>query len=177
MVPRGFFRESSDDQVHPTGGGRPLPGRVGPGRRRLRPRLPAHLPPRWGPNDGASMAEEVARNEQLNEQYAALRRQRQAKRLVAAEVIAGRRGLAKAVEEFRGLDREWPEFGPPPQWAAQVGMSADEGAGRTVLYFVRLVLADRPDEAAAVVGRLEKELQKLLAERKKHPPASAEGSR
>ena len=64
------------------------------------------FPPRWGPNDGASMAEEVARNEQLNEQYAALRRQRQAKRLVAAEVIAGRRGLAEAVEEFRGLDRE-----------------------------------------------------------------------
>ena len=64
------------------------------------------FPPRWGPNGGASMAEEVARNEQLNEQYAALRRQRQAKRLVAAEVIAGRRGLAEAVEEFRGLDRE-----------------------------------------------------------------------
>jgi len=106
MVPRGFFRESSDDQVHPPGGGRPVPGRPGPGSRRLRPRLPAHLPPRWGPNDGASMAEEVARNEQLNEQYAALRRQRQAKRLVAAEVIAGRRGLAEAVEEFRGLDRE-----------------------------------------------------------------------
>ena len=52
------------------------------------------------------MVEEIARNEQLNEQYAALRRQRQAKRLVAAEVIAGRRGLAEAVEEFRGLDRE-----------------------------------------------------------------------
>jgi hypothetical protein len=120
------------------------------------------------------MAEEVARNEQLNEREAALKRQRQAKRLVAAEVIAGRRGLAEAVEEFRALDREWPDFGPAPHWPADVGMSADEGAGRTVLYFVRLVLADRPDEAAAVVDRLEKELQQLLAERTKRPPAPAE---
>ena len=53
-------------------------------------------------------------------------------------------------------------------------MSADEGAGRTVLYFVQLLLADRPAEAAAVVDRLEKELQQLLAERKKRPPAPAE---
>jgi hypothetical protein len=129
------------------------------------------------PDKRASMAEEVARIAQLDQQEAALRRQRQAKRTVAAEVIAGRRGLAEAIEEFRALDREGPDFGPAPHWPADVGMSADEGAGRTVLYFVRLVLADRPDEAAAVVGRLEKELQKLLAERKKHPPASAEGSR
>ena len=136
-----------------------------------------NIPHGRDPDKRASMAEEVARNEQLNEREAALKRQRQAKRLVAAEVIAGRRGLAEAVEEFRALDREWPDYGPAPHGPADVGMSADEGAGRTVLYFVRLVLADRPDEAAAVVGRLEKELQKLLAERKKHPPASAEGSR
>ena len=41
-------------------------------------------------------------------------------------------------------------------------MSEDERGGRDVLYFVGLVLADRPDEAAAVADRLEKELQELL---------------
>jgi hypothetical protein len=56
-------------------------------------------------------------------------------------------------------------------------MSEDEWDGRTVIDQVRQVLADRPDEAAAVVGRLEKELQQLLAEREKRPPAPAEGRR
>jgi hypothetical protein len=39
---------------------------------------------------------------------------------------------------------------------------------------VRQVLADHPAEAAAAAGRLEKELQQLLADRKKGPPAPAE---
>jgi hypothetical protein len=45
-------------------------------------------------------------------------------------------------------------------------MSQDEWDGRGVLNSVRQVLTDRPDEAAAVADRLEKELQQLLAERK-----------
>jgi hypothetical protein len=55
-----------------------------------------------------------------------------------------------------------------------LGLSADEWAGRDVLYFVRLVLADRPDEAAAAADRLEEEFQPLLAERTKRPPAPTE---
>jgi hypothetical protein len=39
---------------------------------------------------------------------------------------------------------------------------------------VRQILAGRPDEAAAVADRLEKELQELLADQKKRPPAPAE---
>jgi hypothetical protein len=132
------------------------------------------FPPRRGPDDRASMADEVARGERLNELNAALQRLRQVKRRVAAEVIAGRRSLAEAVEQFLAMDRDWPDFGPPPLWTAQVGMSEDEGAGRAVLYFVQLVLADRPDEAAAVGDLLEKELQQLLAERTKRPPAPVE---
>ena len=132
------------------------------------------FPHRWDPDKKASLVEEIARNEQLDQQEAALRRQRQAKRAVAAEVIARRRSLAEAIEEFRALDREWPKLGPLPHWPADLGMSADEGVGRDVLYFVQLVLADRPDEAATVAGRLEKELQQLLAERKKRLPAPAE---
>jgi hypothetical protein len=56
-------------------------------------------------------------------------------------------------------------------------MSEDELDGRSVIDQVRQVLADRPDKAAAVAGRLEKELQELLADRKKRHPAPAEGSR
>jgi hypothetical protein len=136
-----------------------------------------NFPHSCDPDNRVSVADEVARHEHLNQQEAALRRQRQAKRTVAAEVIARRRSLAEAIEEFRALDREWPKLGPPPHWPADLGMSADEGGGRNVLYFVQLVLADRPAEAAAVAGRLEKELQKLLAEQKKFPPTPAEGSR
>ena len=133
-----------------------------------------HFPHRLDPDKRASMAEEIARHEQLDEQETALRRQRQAKRRVAAEVIAERRSLAEAIEQFQALDREWPDFGPTPHWPADLGLSAEEWSGRDVLYFVRLVLADRPDEAAAVVDHLEKELQQLLAERKKRLPAPAE---
>jgi hypothetical protein len=53
-------------------------------------------------------------------------------------------------------------------------MSEDEWDGRAVIEQVRQVLADRPDEAAAVAGQLEKELQQLLADRKKGRPAPAE---
>ena len=132
------------------------------------------FPHRWDPDKKASLAEEIVRNEKLDQQEAALHRQRQAKRRVAEEVLARRRSLAEAIAQFRALDREWPELRSAPQTPEELGMSADEWAGRDVLYFVQLVLADRPDEAATVAGRLEKELQQLLAERKKRLPAPAE---
>ena len=120
------------------------------------------------------LADEVARREQLRQREEAAHRRNEDKRHVAGEVIAGRRSLAEALELFRELDREWPESRPAPQSAEDLGMSEDERGGRDVLYFVQLVLADRPDEATAVAGRLEKELQQLLADRKKHSPAPAE---
>jgi hypothetical protein len=133
-----------------------------------------HFPPGCDPDSRVSVADEVARHEHLNQQEAALRRQRQAKRTVAAEVIARRRSLAEAIEEFRALDREWPKLGPPPHWPGVLGISAEEWSGRDVLYFVQLVLADRPDEAAAVADLLEKELRELVAEWSKRRLAPAE---
>jgi hypothetical protein len=130
-----------------------------------------NFPHRCDPDKKASLAEEIARKEELDQQEAALRRQRQAKRTVAAEVLARRRSLAEAIEQFRALDREWPELRSALPTPEELGLSAEEEGGRDVLYFVQLVLADRPEEAAAVVGRLEKELQQLLAERKKPRPA------
>ena len=133
-----------------------------------------NFPHRCDPDKKASLAEEIARKEELDQQEAALRRQRQAKRTVAAEVLARRRSLAEAIEQFRALDREWPELPSAVPTPEELGISADEWGGRDVLYFVRLVLADHPAEAAAVAERLEKELQELLADRKKRPPAPAD---
>jgi len=134
------------------------------------------FPHRGDPDKKASLAEESARKEQLNQQEAVLRRQRQAKRRVAAEIITRRRSRAEAIEQFRARDQEWPELPSALPTLKELGISADEWGGWDVLYFVQLVLADRPDEAAAVAERLEKELQQLLVEQKKRPPAPAEGS-
>jgi hypothetical protein len=98
-------------------------------------------------------------------------RRGEAKRQVATEVIARQRSLAEALEQYRELDRQSPEIRtgikkPEDQW-----MSEDEWDVRMVIEQVRQVLADRPDEAAAVADRLAKELQELLTDRNKHQPA------
>ena len=136
-----------------------------------------NFPHGWDPDKRASLAEEVARNEQLDQREAAIRRRREAKRHVAAEVIAGRRSLAEAVEEFRELDREWPENHSGPRTPEDFGMSEDESDGWAVIHQVRQVPTDRPEEAAAAAERLEKELQQLRAERKTRRPEPAEQSR
>jgi hypothetical protein len=134
-------------------------------------------PPQVDPHLRSSMAEELARRERLKQLEDASFRRTQAKRQVAAEVIAGRRRLAEAIEQFGTLDRQWPELSTWIKKPEELLMSPDEWGGREVLRFVQLVLADRPDEAATVAGRLEKELQQLLADQKKRRPAPAEGSR
>jgi hypothetical protein len=136
-------------------------------------RLPfAH---RWDPAETPSLAEVIGRDEQLEERKEAIRLRREAKERVAEEVIARRQSLAEAIEQFRALDRQWPDCRPTPQSPEQLGMSQDEWDGHNVLDFVRQVLADRPDEAAAVAGRLEKELEELLASGKKRPLAPVDG--
>jgi hypothetical protein len=119
----------------------------------------------------ATPAEEIEHWNQLEE---AVRRRREGKLLVAEEVIARRRSLAEAIERFRKLDRHWSILRIPHLKAALLGISEDESVGRNVLFFVQVVLVDRPDEAAAVVARLTKELQELLADHKKCPAAPDE---
>jgi hypothetical protein len=77
-------------------------------------------------------------------------------------VAARQRSLAEAIEQFRDLVRQWPDIRTQTKRPELLWMSEDEWDGRAVLDQVRLVLADRPDEAAAVADRLEKELQELL---------------
>ena len=136
----------------------------------------SHLgcPLRWDSGKSPSLAEERGREAKLQQSFEALRRQRQAKRQVAQEVMARRRSLAQAIAQFQALDRDWPEGRLRFQKPQDFGMSEEEWDGRSVIYFVQQVLAERPDEAAKVVGRLEKELQELLAKRKKRHPAPVE---
>jgi hypothetical protein len=93
---------------------------------------------------------------------------------VAAEVIARRRSLAETIEQFRALDREWPELRSASPTPEELGISAEEWGGRDVLSFVQLVVADRPDEAAAVATAWRWNSKQLLADRKKRPAAPAE---
>jgi hypothetical protein len=131
-------------------------------------------PAPWDADRRDSLAETLARSEELRQLHEASYRRLGAKWQIAQEVIAGRRSLAEAMEQFRDLDRQWPDLRSRIRKPEDLWMSEDEWDGRAVIDQVRQVLADRPDEAAAVAGRLEKELQQLLAERKKHRPTSAE---
>ena len=131
-------------------------------------------PLRWNGGQSPSLAEESGREAELQQSFEALRRQRQAKRQVAQEVMARRRSLAEAIEQFRAFDQDWPEGRLRFQKPQDFGMSEEEWDGRSVIYWVQQVLAERPDEAAKVAGRLEKELQELLAKRKKRHPAPVE---
>jgi hypothetical protein len=124
------------------------------------------------------MAEEVALRGRLKERQEAIHQREEAKRHLAAEVIAGRCSLAETIEQFGLLNQQWPPIPrPEPIILRAQGMSEEQWDGREVLRFVQLVLADRPDGAAAVVSLLEKELQELLADRKKGRSTPAEESR
>jgi len=135
------------------------------------------FPSPWDPDRRDSMAETLARGEQLQQLREASYRRFGAKWQIAEEVIAGRRSLAEAMRQFRQLDRQWPDLRSEIKKPEDLWMTEDEWDGRAVIEQVRQVLADRPNEAAAFAGRLEKELQQLLADRKKRSPAPAEGSR
>jgi hypothetical protein len=134
----------------------------------------SNFPHRWDPDKKNSIVTEIARKEELDQREDAIRRRRQAKEQVAKEVIARRNSLAEAIELFRALDQDWPENHSGPRTPEDFGVSPDEWDGRAVLDSVRLVLDGRPDDAAAVASRLEKELQQLLADRKKRRPAPAD---
>jgi hypothetical protein len=121
-----------------------------------------------------SWAEALEEKERIARIKEASLRRRNTKKQIAEEVIAGRRSLAESMAQFHALDLEWPQFGLASDKARAEGISEDEWDGRKVIIMIRQVLFDRPDEEAAVIARLEKELQELLAERKKRPAAPVE---
>lgn len=127
-----------------------------------------------------SLVETIEQRERIDRIEEASFRRVNTKMHLAEEVIARRQSLAEAMKEFHALDQEWPQFDLRSAKALQ-GISDDEWDGQRVLFFVRFVLESRHDEGSAVLGHLEKELQELLADRKKRPaapqPARIEPSR
>jgi len=104
-----------------------------------------------------SLAEAIAQSERLARLQEAVLRRINAKEQIATEVIARRRSLAEAMEQFRALDQECPQSDVGAETAKALGISEDEWVGRGVIGWVRTVLYGRPDEAAAAVARLEKD--------------------
>ena len=117
------------------------------------------------------MNEQLQLEKQLIQDKEAFQRYTQAKLQVAEEVIAGRLSVAEALEAFRRLEGQRLPNSTKQYVLKRWEMSEDEWLGMGVRYYVEQVLVDRPYEAAAVIARLEKELQELLASRKKRPAA------
>ena len=113
------------------------------------------------------MAEVWARIEKFRQVQDQDKQIREVKQQMAQEVIAGQLSLADAIDEFQKLDQRWLSASHQQTFLQGVGMSEYEWCGLNVISFAQTLLADHPDEAATVIDRLEKELQKLLAERKK----------
>jgi hypothetical protein len=120
-----------------------------------------------------TLLEALEQSEQIDRFEEASLRRLDTKQRIAEEVIAGQKSMAEAMAQFRALDQEWPQF-DLSRTKAERAMSEDEWDGQGVIVTVRLVLKDRPDEATAVVARLEKELQELMTDRKKRPAAPVE---
>jgi hypothetical protein len=98
------------------------------------------------------MAETLARSEQREQLRESSFPRVEDKWQIAEEVIARRRSLAEAIEQFRDLDRQWPDVRAGTKKPELPWMSEDEWDGRAVIHRVGQVLADRPDEAGAVAG-------------------------
>ena len=110
------------------------------------------------------------REAQLKQEREDLNRYVEAKKQVAKKVIEGQRSLAEAIDDFRKLDQVWTSLSTQERALLDLRISEEEWLGRNVIYFACRVLTDRPDEAAAVADRLEKELQQLLDDRMKRRP-------
>jgi hypothetical protein len=119
------------------------------------------------------MDEQFKLEEQLMQDKETLQRYTQAKLHVAEEVIAGQRSVAQALEALRWLAGQLLPNSTKQYVLKRWKMSEDEWLGMGVRYYVEQVLVARPYEAAAVVARLEEELQELLASRQKRPAAPA----
>jgi hypothetical protein len=77
--------------------------------------------------------------------------------------------VAEALEAFRRLQGQQFPNSTKEIVMRDREMSEEELLADVILSYVEQVLGDRPDEAAAVMARVKKELQELLADRKKHP--------
>jgi hypothetical protein len=87
---------------------------------------------------------------------------------VVRDLIAQRCTLAEAIEQFLKLDRPWPY--PYPKVPA--GQSPQEKSYEYIRFMVEAKLHDHPEQASIVLGRLEREYEKLRTDRR--APSAAE---
>lgn len=103
---------------------------------------------------------EVQRGEALDSWDERLRRSREAKARITTEVLAGRLSLAEAAEAFREVNETLKD--DPDAWVDPYRFADDEEAVfRTVIAWARSRAGEGPEHQAAVVARLEEELQQL----------------
>jgi hypothetical protein len=115
-----------------------------------------HHWPWAGPDDVAILEEEHSRD--LEEQRLPLLCRVDTKCRLGAEVAEGRLGLLEAAARFRDLDRQWPATQRDPR-QAHLGDTDEMHYCRAVIAVVAMILHNRPETRAAVIGRLEAELR------------------
>ena len=109
------------------------------------------------PADLSAIRSAIRRNEELEHLREATFRRLEARRRVVREVIDRRCTLAEALERFEELDQEWPDYREVDSRLRALG--SREWSYRRILVIVEEILHDRPEEASAVLRRLEKEYQ------------------
>jgi predicted aconitase len=80
------------------------------------------------------------------------------RQIVAHHVIEGRMSLAAATEQFRAISKGNPHFSWEILREVYPGETDDERLSRQVIAAVYNDLSDQPEQAKAVVARLEAEL-------------------
>ena len=109
---------------------------------------------------------EASRREALQQAEQATLRRGESKEQVVRDVIARRCSLSEALarlqESDAEFDRDWPDsFSKQSEIRARIWPSEVEGHYQYLIAIVQSLLDDRPEKAAAVLRRLEKDYQQL----------------
>jgi hypothetical protein len=80
------------------------------------------------------------------------------RQFIARELIAGRLTLHEAIDRFRILSQNNPDYSWTLFQAAHPGATDDERLGHQVISYVKSELSDHPELAAEIVARLEGQL-------------------
>jgi hypothetical protein len=112
--------------------------------------------------------QEDIRDAELAQMRRASEARLEARDQLVRDLIAQRYSLAKTLEQFLELDRQWPELISK----VQADQSQQERVYQHIRWRVEDALRDRPEQASIVLRRLEQEYEKLRTERQ--IPSAAE---
>jgi hypothetical protein len=122
---------------------------------------------RFGCNstDLRQIIREAYLNEDLEQSRGAIFRRIDAREQTVRELIAQRCRLSQALTRFQELDGEWPEhFAELSRRHGRTWSDAEKNY-QYIVALVKSLLQDQPEEAAAILRRLEKDYQQLGAGR------------